>query len=99
MPEIPPARITIDRYTASCLPEDHPEHRHFSILVMRRRRRDTTGYAVTDGTWWYGDTDGPAHTEPVLLAESTALTIAQARAPRVQVNGFTVADVLGGGNA
>ncbi|MBF6213735.1 hypothetical protein IU487_22215 [Nocardia puris] len=107
MPEIPPARITIDRYTVSCLPEDHPELAHFTVDVEYRGRGR---WAVARYKRCY-DADGREDWEPIPSERTdewldrhrhdldAALDIARRVAPTLTVNGHTVADVLRGNDA
>lgn len=93
MPEIPEPTVTVASYRVSCLPEGHPDRRHFALAVTYRIRGDKAGFVVTDGVDYYA-ADGSPQENPVLFAENEALALAKGLAPRMVVNGKTVADVL-----
>ncbi|WP_141576064.1 hypothetical protein [Actinomadura sp. WMMA1423] len=96
------AAIRATRYTVCALPEDNVNARHFSLYVEYRGR---DRWAVSDGFLCLGN-DGeweyesiPSERADEWLAThrfdlDTALNLARAAAPKVTVNGYTVADVL-----
>jgi hypothetical protein len=90
------------QYTVNCLAEDGIDSHVFAITVEYRgrdlwavkRHGENLG---ADGTWDYEST--PSNREDEWLAThrfdlDTALRLAKEAAPRVTVNGFTVADAL-----
>lgn len=102
MIEIPEPTERVTRYEVSCLPPDHIDAPHFTITVEWRggdlwavcRFRECLG---TDGEWDYepspsNRTDEWKNNHRFDLA--SALALAQAAAPKMTVNGYTVADVL-----
>jgi hypothetical protein len=80
-------------YTVSCLPEGHPERGHFEITVERWRgelwRLNHCGYYLTAPGKWSPDYHQATHVDL-----DTALLLARQEAPKVTVNGYTVADAL-----
>lgn len=102
MTTTPEARVQATAYTVNCLPEDDTDG-HVFALTVEYRGRDR--WAVlrhgrclgTDGQWDYEVR--PSEREDDWLAThrfdlDTALKLAKEAAPRVRVNGFTVADAL-----
>lgn len=84
--------VTVTAYAVSCLPDDHPDWRYYRLAVRRHGVRwvveDGGEYLRIDGTWT---------TVPHLYETAEkALEVAQEYAPTMQLNGRTVADVLGG---
>lgn len=90
------------RYEVSCIPEDNVNARHFTLKVEYRGRGL---WAVTDGVdclsesgeWSYERI--PSNREDEWLAAhrfdlDTALRLAKEAAPKMTVNGHTVAHVL-----
>ena len=97
----PVARAT--RYTVNCLPETADGDEHVFEITVEYRGRDR--WAVTrhgsclgtDGRWDYEMR--PSEREDDWLAThrfdlDTALQLAKEAAPKVTVNGYTVADAL-----
>lgn len=102
MPETPKPTVKATHYEVSCLPEENVNARHFTLRVEYRGR---DRWAVTDGhdclskdgTWSYESI--PSNREDDWLAAhrfdlDTALRLAKEAAPKVTVNGYTVADAL-----
>jgi len=95
VPEIPEPIVTAVTYRVSCLPIDHPAHRHYSLTVAYRIRGTESGYSVSDGADYYYDADGAVGSDPVLMPAAAALALAQRIAPTMTgINGQTVADIL-----
>lgn len=90
---VPEPTVSVASYDVSCLPLNHPDRRHFTLRVTRRRFRGKIGFGVTDGIEWYGH-GGSVHEQPVLHAEVDAVALACQLAPLMTVNGHTVADAL-----
>lgn len=103
MPDAPPPKVRVSRFSVSCVPDGHPLAVHFTLLVSERRR---DRWAVTrlvskclsaDGTW---DHDLAPSLQPagwdVLhhFDQATALRLAKEAAATLVVDGRTVADVL-----
>jgi hypothetical protein len=100
--ETPEPTVRPTRYEVSCLPPDDVNAYHFTIRV-EYRGRDL--WAVTNG-WGCLGTDGewdhersPSNREDDWLSThrfdfDTALRLAKEAAPKVTVNGYTVADAL-----
>lgn len=94
--------VKATKYTVNCLPEDGIDSHVFEITVEYRGRGL---WAVTrhsqclgaDGTWDFGvkpyDRDD-AWLNAHRFDLDTALRLAKEQAPKVTVNGFTVADAL-----
>lgn len=94
--------VKVTAYEVSCLPEDHIDAYHFTLRVVYRGK---DRWAVVDGPWCL-DADGnseyeslPSNRTDEFLAVhrfdlDTALNIARKYAPKMRINGFTVADVL-----
>jgi len=94
--------VLVTEYTVSCLPEGHQERSDFEITVAYR---SPGKWAVSrwsrcldaKGRWDYESI--PSEREDEWLARhrcdlETALRLARAEAPKVTVNGYTVADAL-----
>lgn len=90
----PKPEVRVTRYAVSCLPPDDVNARSFTIHV-----KQTTGglWIATDNQRclnsageWVVDRSGLY----VRHDKETALRLAEAAAPRMTVNGCTVADVL-----
>lgn len=90
---LPEPTVTATRYTVSCLPLDHGSYRHFALTVKH----------VGDGEWTV--TDGPYGLKADGTVDyergwgdrfglDTALKLAKEHAPKITVNGYTVADAL-----
>ncbi|MFI8942696.1 hypothetical protein [Streptomyces syringium] len=90
------------RYAVSCLPDDNIDANLFEITV---EYRGANRWAVTrlgsclgaDGTWARGVKEydrGDDWLAAHRFDLETALRLAEAAAPHVTVNGFTVADAL-----
>jgi hypothetical protein len=102
-----PTYDMVTEYEFSCFPPGHPERRHFTVYVRYRgtvkgrhtyavMRWDREAYG-TDGEFdWEPSTsnreDGWLETHRFDL--TTALRLAQEIAPRLKINGHTVADVM-----
>ncbi|GAA4225990.1 hypothetical protein GCM10022254_09400 [Actinomadura meridiana] len=102
MTETPKPTVRTTRYEVSCLPPDNIDAFHFTITVEWRggdlwavlRYGECLG---TDGKWDYEPR--PSNREDDWLDAhrfdlDTALKLAQEEAPKITVNGQTVADVL-----
>ncbi|GAA2686281.1 hypothetical protein GCM10010400_58240 [Streptomyces aculeolatus] len=101
-PTLPPATAFATRYEVSCLPTDHPE-RHLWNLGVEYRGRGL--WAVVrhsqclgaDGEWSW-ESRPSERTDEWLAGHrfslEEALRLAEAAAPLVTLNGFTVSDVL-----
>lgn len=99
---IPEPTVRVTRYDVSCVPPDHIDSIHFTARV-EYRGHDL--WAVLDGPYCLG-TDGewdyepsPSNREDDWLEThrfdlDTALKLAKEAAPKMTVNGYTVADVL-----
>lgn len=94
MPDIEPAVIPI-RYDVSCLPEGHPDRRHFTVQL---RYCGEGQWAATD---IFGDEydengeQGVYRSNPRRRFDfDTALELAKRIAPELNVDGHSVADVL-----
>jgi hypothetical protein len=96
------ARIQATEYTVNCLPEDDTDGHVFALTVAYRghglwavlRHGSCLG---SDGEWDYELR--PSERESDWLAThrfdlETALKLAEEAAPKVTVNGYTVADAL-----
>jgi hypothetical protein len=85
--------VLATEYTVSCLPEGNPECRHFDITVEHWRgalwRVKHCGYWLTVPGDWSPDYRQATHADL-----DTALLLARQEAPKVTVNGYTVADAL-----
>jgi hypothetical protein len=102
MPETPKPTVKATRYDVCCLPEGNVNARHFTLRVEYRGRDRwtvTDGFLCLgkDGEWSYESI--PSEREDEWLAahrfdEETALRLAKEAAPKVTVNGHTVADAL-----
>jgi hypothetical protein len=101
-PGQPEPTVQATRYTVNCLPEDGIDSHVFEIAVEYRGRGL---WAVTrhsrclaaDGTWDWEMR--PSEREDAWLDAhrfdlDTALRLAKEAAPKITVNGFTVADAL-----
>ncbi|WP_086565312.1 hypothetical protein [Streptomyces africanus] len=102
MTDIPEPAVQATRYAVSYFPPDDHEGALFNLSVEYRGRglwavvrlRSCLG---SDGTWSYESI--PSEREDEWLAEhrfdlDTALKLAKEHAPKITVNGFTVADAL-----
>jgi hypothetical protein len=100
--ETPAAVVRPTRYEVSCVPEDNVNARHFTLKVEYRGRGL---WAVTDGIdclneagkWSYERI--PSSREDDWLAThrfdlDAAFKLAKEAAPKMTVNGYTVAHVL-----
>ena len=100
--DTPATSVRATRYEVSCIPEDNVNARHFTLKVEYRGRGL---WAVTDGIdcldrsgeWSYERI--PSNREDEWLAThrfdlDTALGLAKKAAPKMTVNGYTVAHVL-----
>lgn len=98
----PEPTVHVTSYAVSCLPEDDPATRHFTLKI---EYRGAGRWAVLDspfclnasGEWDYEHL--PSERTEEWLTEhrfdlDTALRLAKEQAPRMTVNGHTVADVL-----
>jgi len=96
----PTVRVT--RYEVSCVPPDDINAHHFTLTVEHRGH---DRWAVMNGPFCLG-VDGDFGHEPIPSERSdewkrthrfdldTALRLAKEHAPKMTVNGYTVADVL-----
>lgn len=103
MTDVPEPTVQAVEYTVNCLPEDDLDSHVFAITVQYR---GAGRYAViqhgqmclgADGTWDHGVKEydrGDAWLDAHRFDLDTALRLAKEQAPRVTVNGFTVADAL-----
>ncbi len=85
----PEVTTTATRYSVTALPEGHVDARHFTITVEPR----AGGWCV----FHLGETldaDGGWSREYTRFDLETALRLAEQEAPKLTVNGLTVADVL-----
>ncbi|WP_289009119.1 hypothetical protein [uncultured Thermomonospora sp.] len=102
MPEIPQPTVRITRYEVSCLPEDDINAAAFTLTVEYRGngkwavcRRGSCLSA--DGKWDYEPSSSNRSDEWLSSHRfdlDTALRLAREAAPKVRVNGYTVADAL-----
>jgi hypothetical protein len=85
--------VLATEYTVSCLPNGHQERHHFEITVERWRgdlwRLKHAGYYLTVPGEWSPDRQLAVHADL-----DTSLLLARQEAPKVTVNGYTVADAL-----
>lgn len=102
------AEVTVEptQYTVCALPHDNVNFTHYAITVDRvMSRRGVSGWAVrrlseclgADGEWDYEPSPSSRTDEWIATHRfdlETALDLAQKAAPRVIVNGFTVADAI-----
>ena len=100
--DIPEPTVRTTRYEVSCLPPDDVNAFHFTARVEYRGK---DMWAVTNG-WGCLGTDGefdyepsPSNREDDWLAThrfdlDTALRLAKEVAPKMTVNGYTLADIL-----
>lgn len=99
-----PATAMPIKYSVSCLPIDHPEHRHFELYVEWRGK---DRWAVTDGFSNCLNSDGewdyemmPSERTDEWLAnhrfdQETALKLAAEKSPKIEVApGYTVKEAL-----
>jgi hypothetical protein len=105
--EVPEPTVRPTRYEVSCLPPDDTNAYHFTLRV-EYRGRDL--WAVSNG-WGCLGKDGefdyessPSNREDDWLEAhrfdlDTALKLAKDAAPKLAVNGYTVADALARGGA
>lgn len=101
-PGQPEPTVQATRYTVNCLPEDGIDSHVFEITVEYRGRglwaiKRHSQCLAADGSWDYEMR--PSEREDEWLAThrfdlDTALKLAKEAAPKVTVNGFTVADAL-----
>jgi hypothetical protein len=99
---VPTPRVQATRYVVSCFEPDDHEGAAFNLTVEYRGRGLWAvlrgGFCLgSDGTWSYESI--PSEREDEWLAThrfdlDTALNLAKEHAPKVKVNGFTVADAL-----
>ncbi|WP_157227542.1 hypothetical protein [Nocardia asiatica] len=98
LPELEPT-VEAVRYAVSCLPIDHPQHRHFTVYV---EWRGNGRWAVTDGAGCF-TLDGEHSYESIPSTRSqqwlarhrfdlpTALALAKRLAPGLTAGGVGVA--------
>lgn len=98
---IPEPTVRPTAYLVSCLPPESLNYKAFSIEVVRR---NGDRFAVlhngrcldSNGTWGYAPM--PPRTDEWIATHrfdlETALRLAKEQAPLIEVNGYTIADVL-----
>lgn len=84
----------VTEHAICALPADHPDWRHLVIRVQRRGSTDHWrvthgGFYLTDRGEWLPNVE-----DAMVLSEDSALDVAHAQAPLVDVNGLTAADLL-----
>jgi len=98
-----PVDVSVDRYSVSCLPKDHPLAAIYTLYVVYRRNLD--GWVVTDGVAnldragnrLWPSVSGPAERARYTFAsEVEALEVARGCAAVMTVEGRSVADVVVG---
>jgi len=100
--EIPEPTVEVTRYAVSCLPKDHPDSFHFTLRVEYRGRDRwavTDGFAClsTDSEWDYEPSSSNRDDNWIKTHRfdlDTALRLAKEQAPKLTVNGLSIADVL-----
>jgi hypothetical protein len=90
---IPAPSAMVTEYRVSCLPNGHRIRRHFEIEVRHWRGdlwlvRHACYYLTVPGEW------SPDYQQAVHADLDSALRLARQEAPKITVNGFTVADAL-----
>jgi hypothetical protein len=100
--DIPEPTVRTTRYEVSCLPPDDINAPHFTVRIEYRGRdlwAVTNGWGClgTDGEWEYEPS--PSNREDDWLEThrfdlDTALNLAKEAAPKMTVNGYTVAYIL-----
>lgn len=96
------ANVQVTRYAVSCLPEDHELYPHMSLTVEYRGDGlwaviDQPYCLGSDGEWSYEMRPSERTDEWIKthrFDEETAKRLAREAAPHMQVNGYTVTDVL-----
>jgi hypothetical protein len=100
--EVPEPTVRVTRYEVSCLPETDVNHRYFKLHVEFRGggkwavcQPGMLSFCLSvDGTW---DPESAITDEWIAthrFDKDTALRLAREHAPRVEINGLTVAEVV-----
>lgn len=97
--EVPAPMVRPVQYEVSCLSENDPARRHYTLRVVHK---GSEKWAVTDGPlslgaggeWDYERGEGPEWLKEHRFDLATALDLARKHAPEVELNDQTVRDVL-----
>jgi hypothetical protein len=85
----------VTEHTICALPEGHVDYRHFAIKVQHRS--DDFWVLYWGGLYWTASGDWTANRPDAFLfgpGVAGALSLAEQLAPQLNVNGYSVADVL-----